>query len=336
MSRTKDITIACLAVATAGLAIVAWRERAEHRRLVRFFESAVRASDATVTVHNATKRRVPIAQRPSAPPATRGQPETVETAELSGVPPSFESPATSRPRKGSALVRLMDNPEFVQALGLQRRAMLDSRFADLFRRLNLEGDELARFKHLLAEKENVALDVVVVNETSPEGPLSNDALRTSIRAAQAQVEQAIHSSLGSERYAIYREFEQTLAQRATVAQLEQRLSYTAAPLTPAQSEAVVRILVATAPPAAVDSIPALSVVVRAGVPEAVPMLPTSAATGRVTEEAVVQAQTVLTPSQVTALREIQVEQQAAVQTAQVIRETGIVNEIPGLGLLLLQ
>jgi hypothetical protein len=231
----------------------------------------------------------------------------------------------------------MENPEFVQAFGVQRQAMLDTRFAGLFRQLNLGADELAAFKNLLVEKENVVLDVVAVSESSTDGPLSPDALRASVRAAQAQVEQAIHRSLGGERYAIYREYERTLAQRATVAQLEQRLSYTGAPLTPTQSEALVRIFVAAAPPTPAESRPVASVVVRAGVPEAVPILPTNAATGRITEEVIVQAQTVLAPTQVTALREIQVEQTAAIRAAELIRDVVPTREeTPGYGLLLLQ
>src|SRR6185436_2421104 len=119
----------------------------------------------------------------------------------------------------------------------------------------------AAFKRLLAEKENVALDVVAVSEMQPDGPLPAQALTASVNAARAQVEDAIRSSLGNERYAVYRDYEQTLPQRTIVAQLEQRLSYSGAPLAPAQSEALVRILIAHAPaPAAAETAPAAMVV----------------------------------------------------------------------------
>jgi hypothetical protein len=226
----------------------------------------------------------------------------------------------------------MENPEFVQALNLQRHASLDTRFAGLFRTLNLGATELAAFKNLLVEKENVALDVVMVSETLADGPLSPEALRASARSAQAQVEQAIHGSLGSERYEIYRDYERTLAHRATVAQLEQRLSYTSTPLTPGQADALVRILAEYAPPAPVETAPVMSVMVRAGVPEAVPIPPTTASTGRVTEEVIAQSQSVLDPGQVQALRELQNGQQAAIRAAELIRQIAPAEALPGYGI----
>src|SRR5205814_1786200 len=102
---------------------------------------------------------------------------------------------------------------------------LDARFAELFRRLHLSEEELAQFKRLLVEKESVVLDVVTVSEESPSGPLSPAILQASVRTAQAQVEDAIRASLGDDRYAVYHDFEVTLAQRALVTRLEQRLSY---------------------------------------------------------------------------------------------------------------
>jgi hypothetical protein len=335
VSRVKDIAIVCLALSSGTLAFFAWRQRGEIQRLSPLALQPAAAPVSGVTIHSATKRSLAVPSR-RAEPAMSVAPRARSENEDGAARPMLEARPAARPRRGDALARLMDNPEFVQALGLQRHAMLDTRFAGLFRQLNLGADELATFKNLLAEKENVVLDVVTVSETSAEGPLAPEVLRASVRAAQAQVEQAIHSSLGSERYAIYRDYERTLAQRATIAQLEQRLSYTAAPLTPPQADALVRILVATALPARAESTPALSVVVRAGVPEAVPVLPTSAATGRVTEEVIAQAQTVLSPAQINALREIQAQQQAANKAAELIREAVPVREeTPAIGLTLL-
>ncbi len=287
-----------------------------------------------MTIHSATQRRIAVPARRAADIVSNRL--LSDGDEFSGRGAPEVRPGSARGRRGEALTRLMDNPDFVQALGRQRQAMLDARFAGLFRQLNLDAEQLTAFKHLLAEKENVVLDVVTVSETMPSGPLSPEALSASVRTAQRQVEDAIHSSLGSERYAIYQDYERTVAQRAMEAQLEQRLSYTAAPLTPVQAEALVRILVASGPAATAETAPALTVVVRAGVPEAVPLLPTNRATGRVTEDVIVQAQTVLAPAQVTALREIQAEQHAATKAAELIREAlPTREETPAFGLTLL-
>ncbi len=328
MSRAKDFVIGGLALSTASLVWFAGWQRSEIRALAAKAEAA-RTAGAAIRVATATRSTEAVGRS-----AGRSEWETLRQ-EIAGDAdgfaerplPAFE--ARERPkRRGDALARLMENPEFVQALGQQRQAMLDARFAALFRQLNLSGDELAAFKRLLVEKENVLLDVVTVNEAAVGGPLSAETVRQSVRQAQAQIDRSIQSSLGPERYGLYQEFERTLAQRATVAQLEQRLSYTGTPLSPAQAESMVRILSANAPVAAAESTPVISILVREGVPEAVPVLPTTAATGRVTDDVIAQAQTVLAPVQVAALREIQSEQVAGVRAAELIRMVAPPSEIP--------
>jgi hypothetical protein len=325
MPRPHDFLLVGLCVSSCTLAFIALRQQAEIRALratVVATRTALPPGAGTMTIHSAAQRR--FAVPPQTERAAVSQPGTGGDDNL-GVPDFSSGSAPKakswRRQSGEAMARLMEDPQFVNALSLQRRAMLDARFGELFRQLNLQGEELATFKQLLSEKENVALEVVTLSDAAPEGPLRPDALRAAVRAAQTQIEQAIHSSLGSDRYAVYRDYERTIAHRATVAQLEQRLSYTNAPLTPAQADTVVRILSQTTPPAATEEpVPPVSVLVRSGVPEAIPLLPANAGAGRVTEEAITQAQTVLTQRQVEALREIQLEQQAAMQAAQMIRD----------------
>lgn len=318
MSRTKDFLLVGLAACSGALAIFAWRQHGELKRWAALVPAGTPAGHAGAVTPAVSRTYAvgPARAAAAAPGAGRSAGFGALAADRE---PAAEGRGRFSSRNGQALVRLMENPEFVQALARQRHASLDARFGELFRRLNLEGESLAAFKRLLADKENIALDVVAVSETAPEGPLAPETLRAGIRAAQSQVEAAIQQSLGDERYAQYLDYERTLAQRATVAQLQARLSYTGTPLTPAQAEAVVGILARHAP-AAEAAPPPVSLLVRAGVPEAVPLLPTNAANGRVTEPAVVQAQAVLAPAQVEALREIQEEQQAAMKAAEMVRD----------------
>lgn len=316
MLRVKDLLLAGLALSTGVLAVIVWRQRAELERLSGVVERSVALvpSVETMTLRLAANRTFAAANaRAVEPTATDGM--------LRDEPPRLPEPGRTPRKRTGAIAKLMDNPEFIRALNLQRQAMLDARFSELFRRLGLEGDALTEFKRLLVEKENVALDVVAVSETATDGPLRPETLGASIRAAQSQIEQAIQSSLGGDRYAMYREYERTLAHRNTVAQLERRLSYTGAPLQPSQAEAVVRIMESNTPSAAAEhGAPPVSVLVRSGIPDAVPVVPASVGSGRVTDEVVTQSQTVLTPSQVDALKQIQLEQEAAMRAAQMIRE----------------
>lgn len=316
MSRLKDIVIAGLAGFSLALAALAWRQHVALAELRGAVAGNPLRAAAKVTIYDAARRNFTVVP-PQAGAHVPDEIRAIGEGNLDEISPFRR--AKEPPRRTGALARLVDNPEFLHALGVHRQAVLDSRFADLFRRLNLSDDELATFKRLLAEKENVALDVIAISE---ESPLPAGTLRNSIRAAQAEVEQAIAQSLGSERYAVYREYAQMLPHRDTVAQLQQRLSYSATPLTPAQADSMVQILATTsgseAPPPA-----AVSVVLPTA---AMPVLPVASGGSLLSDEAVQRATAVLAPPQVSALRDLQTEQQAAVRTAALIRDLAATDE----------
>ncbi len=180
--------------------------------------------------------------------------------------------------------------------------------------------------------------MVAINQESPSGPLPAAELSAGIYAAQAQVENAILQSLGRDRYAVYREFERTIAQRAMVTRLEQRLSYTPTPLQPAQAEAVVKILARDVPAESAPSRPAIAVLTGGGAAEGTPIVHATPAATHVTEEVIAQTQAVLSPPQVNALRQIQVEMGAGAQATRIfnaaVPEAGVPDDnLPGLRVL---
>ncbi len=317
-SPFKDVLLVALSMTTLALGVAVWQQRAEIHRLTPPPREPL-APGATLRHATAQNLRLTLPLAARAPnensrPRANEDPGERDLPSLARVlrPP----PPTARP-----LTRLLDNPEFFSALTLHRQATLDARFAPLFRRLDLGAEELANFKRLLAEKENVALDVVAVSEAQPDGPLPAETLQASVTAARARVEGSIRDSLGGERYEVYRDFVQTLPQRAVVAQLEQRLSYSPTPLTPTQAEALVRILVVHAPPApAAEASQPSTVLVDATSPVVAALTENRAPVATVNNEVINEAQALLTSAQVGALREIQTEQQASARVLQLIRD----------------
>lgn len=314
LPRWKDVLVGSLAVICATLSAVLWWQHGEIDELRK--DAAARLA-AAVKIRPATARTLPVTPFTAGRANAGGRgveddPDLGPPAARPGLDTLFRAP-----RRGSALSQLADNADFRRALDLQRQAVLDVRFGELFRRLNLSPAQLAEFKRLLAEKENVALDVVAVNDTLPDGPLPPADLRTSMNSARAQVDSAIRDSLGDDRYAIYRDYAETLPQRATVAQLAQRLSYTNTPLSPTQAESLVHILAAHTPPETpAENTPPVSMVVGAGAGSGTSVVQTVASTGSITNAAVNESQTVLAAPQVAALREIQGEQQASMAAYQ--------------------
>lgn len=244
-------------------------------------------------------------ERTRGPPrAARGkeEPESpTEEPRRGGGPPGFAGGDFRR--RGAAM---LEDPEVQRLMAVQRKSALDSRYAALFRSLNLTPDQLDKFKNLLVEKGNAILDVMsAAREQGLNRRSDRDAFNKLVADAQADVDASIRSTLGESAFNQYREYEQTLPQRAIANQLEQRLSYTSTPLTPDQSTQLVRILAAANPnqPGRNET---MAVVANLGGVN----LPGGAGRVTVTDAVINQSLGVLAGPQIDALRQIQQEQQA--------------------------
>jgi hypothetical protein len=229
----------------------------------------------------------------------------------------------------------LDSPEMRRLMAVGQRGQLDARYAPLFKSLGLPPQQLDRFKQLLVDKQNSAMDVMAAARSQGITPDSRGQLQSLMQQANRELDDGIKNLLGDSAYQQYQQFDRTQTQRAIVDQLATRLSYTDTPLTPQQSEQMVQLLADTAPPA--PSAGAQNVVtygaariattsVGAG-PAGGPLPVTvfnSMAGGpgaSITDEAVNRAQSVLSPTQVGALQQLQAEQQAQQQMGQLMRQS---------------
>ena len=172
--------------------------------------------------------------------------EVVFHAGLGGV--DADAGARGRgPRGGrEAMQATMDRPEMQRLAALQQKAALDTRFAPLFKSLNLSPEKLATLKALLAEKEATMMDTMRAAREQGLDPRSDpEGFKKLVAATQAETNSAIKAAIGESAYAQYENYQATQPQRAVVSQLQQTLSYTNAPLTSAQADQMVQVLAAT-------------------------------------------------------------------------------------------
>ena len=217
----------------------------------------------------------------------------------------------ARGNMAANFMALMDKPEIQKLMAIQQRGALDSRYAALFKSLNLSPEQLAKFKDLLVEKGSAIADVMAAARAQGVSPQSDPAqFRALIADAQSQVDANIQATLGDAAFAQYQQYQQTLPQRNVVNQLAQSLSYTNTPLTDAQTEQMVQLLASTSPPASAAAITraevAASLVVGFGGGG-------GGGGSQITDTAIAQASTVLAPAQVQALQQLQQTQQAQAQ-----------------------
>jgi hypothetical protein len=247
--------------------------------------------------------------------------------------------ATNHPMQRVSV--LMQDPLFIRALVSHQRTLLDNRFADLFRRLDLTPEELDQIRSLLIEKQNSALDVLMLSRSDLDLAVASAEVNAAADMARTEVDAAIELTLGPERFALFKHYEETLPQRTTVQQLAQRLSYSDSPLRSEEAEALVNLMVEVGGEVK-NALPGVSVVVNPETQQAVPIVHGMEKSSQITDEVLVKAQTVLEPQQVVAFRQLRQEQGAAEMVVNLARgymgndiRRQEVDPVPGLDIQLL-
>jgi hypothetical protein len=187
------------------------------------------------------------------------------------------------------IARLKD-PQISRLLSARARNAVALRYSGLLGKLHLTPAQNSKFLDLMAEKQTVGLDTV--SAANENGVTDIKQVGGLIVKAERDLDNEIRSTIGESGYTEFVKYSQTQLVRDTVGTLQQSLAPTRSPLTNAQYSKMMDIL----------AIPSASA----------PAAPTSAAssavTGFVSDSALEQAKTVLTPFQLRALKAVQNEQ----------------------------
>jgi hypothetical protein len=299
-TRAKNYLIIVLAAATTVSGFIAWNQ---NQRL-----TALREERLKVSATPAKPKAAPVTATFTDPVAATAKP----AADVESAAPA-EEPGATRQRGNNNnranFAALMANPEFAKAMSLQQRAGLDTRYAALFKQLNLQPAELEKFKNLLVERQNSRMDVMNAARESGLNPRENrDEINKLVSEAQAEVDANIKAALGDTRFTQYQSYDSTQSQRNLVSQLDQRLSYSSTQLNATQSQFLVTALASTNAPVADQGGPG--------------NWGGGGNRTTITDEVIQQAQSVLSPDQVSALKQLQSEQQAQQKIRDMMRAGG--------------
>jgi len=180
----------------------------------------------------------------------RQQAEPSVTTPLPSATPDvavIESPAgvagTTKPAEdksgfGSLLSKMMSDPESRKFIRDQQRMMMDQLYAPLVKQLALNPDESEKFKDLLADNMMKGAE----NASSLFGGGTNQTLAlTNLTSAQKSFDDDLKAFLGDDRYAFYKDYQQTVNERMQLNQFKQ-MAGTENPLTDQQTEALLAIM----------------------------------------------------------------------------------------------
>lgn len=315
MKSPKDYLLLVLALSTVACAVLAWRQYDE---LVGLRANAINGNERAEwqkRLWAAEKRRTTLEEQAA---SLKKQPEPADADDAAPGGADRGGPRrNNRPDRAGEFMAMMDKPEVQRLMALEQKSRLDARYASLFKNLNLSPEQLDKFKNLLVEKQTSMMDVLAAARAQGINPRTDpEGFRQMVADAQGEIDTSIKAALGDAGYNQYKSYEQTLPQRNTVSQLEQRLSYSATPLSSSQSEQMVAILTANTPAPKNGDQNNLRATVMAGPAGGMGFL--SGGT-KITDTVVNQAQGVLAGPQLDALKQLQEEQAAQAQLSQTMR-----------------
>jgi len=306
----RRLLVSVLALTALGLGVYGFNEHAA-RLAAEELARSLQAKNLALSKRKAEPKVAPAAK-------VAAFPAGVTAADAPEPPPEGRGRMGGGPMRGAAdFLGMMDSPEVQQLMALRSRGALDSRYAALFKNLNLSPDQLKKFQDLLLDKQSTMRDVISAMRSQglTPGPDSADQMRTLVQNANAEIDSQIQSTLGDAAFAQYKAYETTQPQRATVDRVQQRLSYSSQPLNDQQANQLVSLL-SQNPPAPTGNGNGnggggggLRQLLNGG----------GGATAPITDQVIQQASTILSPAQVTALQDLQQEQQAQAQLARQAR-----------------
>lgn len=306
--NTSRLIIAVLSVATAGLA---WYSFGQHHRAqsaaISSQEKIASLEAKIAALEKAATTAHPTPLSPQFPTGTnlKGPMPVPSGAPSAGLPGSMSGGPSAGPSA------MNSGPEIAKLIALQQRAVLDSRYASLFRILKLNPADLDALKTLLVDKQSAAYDVRSAMQAQGINPRDGREMAGELLAqAQNEADESIRKLLGDAAFSKFKLYEQTLPERALVTQLEQRLSYSSHPMNSDQAERLIGVLAETGGKPTIQISGATFA--RNG-PVAAPTI---------TADMLTRSQGILDSEQMAALRQLQAEQETRNQFSQKLRNSG--------------
>jgi hypothetical protein len=229
--------------------------------------------------------------------------------------------ANGRGRPGGrwgAFAAMASDPQFQKLIAIQMKGRISQTYGALFKSLNLSPDQLAQFQGLLADKQQALMDVMQAAREQGINPRTDPSgFATLANQAIAQTDQQIQQVLGDAGFQQYQQYQQTLPERNVINSLQQQLSYSQTPLTDDEANQMISLLAQTQPQRAGNGTSGTTNGGDGG--PGIMSLVNGGGNARVTDDAIAQAQGVLSAPQVSALQQIQLQQQAQQQIQQLMR-----------------
>lgn len=309
MKTILSVISACVIL----LGALCWQQRQHIQTLENTLAQTIAEREAAAVRHSDTEQKLAAVE--SAHSTLQEQIRTMAEAR-----PRRMAPGEPAPPSPATTMAVLDNPRMQQVMAASMKSSLDQRYGALFRMLKLSPTELDALKDLMTEKQMAGIDVIRAAQAKGLSPgRDGEQINTLMTSVMGEVDGNIQTLLGDDRFGQFQEYNQNIAAYTLVDQVEQRLSYTNAPLQGAQRDAFLKVLVANAPtlPPEMNSVMGGFVQSISGNNPMVAGLMQSP----LSEQALTEARQVLSPPQMEVLEQLRTEQANQANSIQSLRRS---------------
>lgn len=301
-SPAKNIALVAVTLAALVLGGLSWQQRNQLRALQTAFDQVAAERDAAREQIRTTERQLTLAEE-----SRRSVPRPPPTASRL---PAASNASSGGPVPAMAMrMPAIDNEAAQKAMAASTKASLDQRYGALFRRLQLDPATLDQLKDLLTEKQMSRLDVLRAAQAQGLNPATHQQeLDALINSVHEDIDAGIQALIGEERFKEFQQYNQNIDAYGLLDQVERRLSQTNAPLQESQTDALLRVLIESAPASNSPAGPEMAGVVRFAAANG-PVTTIVGGQPRITDATLAAARGVLSPTQMEALEQMHAEQQ---------------------------
>jgi hypothetical protein len=143
---------------------------------------------------------------------------------------------------GDMLSKMMTDPAMKKMMRQQQAAAMEMMYGPLFKEINLSPEEKEKFKELLLDRQMKAVESGGMFMKLQGEDTDRTAVMNDLAAQQQEFDAQMKGFLGDERYAQYKDYGETMAERMAVSQLSQQLASSPNPLNDDQSRQLLEIM----------------------------------------------------------------------------------------------